>query len=135
VVRFFSWRVAPRWARVVLLGMVAWMAVLVLALGLCGGIPLRARTVGTILATARRVEVYYRKTGGLPGKLADLPVPDGEAERTTDAWGQELIYSVAGADRFTLTSLGRDGVVGGSGEDEDLRRTFRIVRGEAEVEQ
>jgi hypothetical protein len=80
------------------------------------------------------VAIYYRKNGALPPGLGGLPVKDGWPERATDAWGRELIYSVEGADRFTLSSLGRDGVEGGVGDDRDLRRTFRVVRGEAEEE-
>ena len=40
-----------------------------------------------------------------------------------DPWGNAYIYASDRADEFTLESLGRDGEVGGQGEDADLRTT------------
>ena len=40
-----------------------------------------------------------------------------------DPWGNAYIYASDRADEFTLESLGRDGDVGGQGEDADLRTT------------
>lgn len=38
-----------------------------------------------------------------------------------DPWGREYVYSSSSPDEFTLSTLGRDGVEGGSGEDADVR--------------
>jgi general secretion pathway protein G len=37
-----------------------------------------------------------------------------------DPWGRPFVYVLLAADRFVLTSLGRDGVEGGDGYDRDL---------------
>ncbi len=42
-------------------------------------------------------------------------------EGLIDPWGRRYLYRFPGADRaFDVLSLGRDGQVGGSGEDEDI---------------
>jgi general secretion pathway protein G len=81
------------------------------------------------------VQLYYIDTGrypteaeGLGALLADPggatgwrgPYLDGEAD-LTDPWGRPFLYvSPAEAAPFSLSTLGRDGVAGGQGEDSDI---------------
>lgn len=44
------------------------------------------------------------------------------ADALIDPWGREYIYDAPSSERgFQVTSLGRDGILGGSGEDADLQ--------------
>lgn len=86
---------------------------------------------------AGALETYKIDTGHYPttemGLVALEAAPEGEVNWAgpylrrggvpLDPWGQSYIYSSPGADQFTLASLGRDGLVGGQGEDADLQTT------------
>jgi general secretion pathway protein G len=74
---------------------------------------------------------YPTETDGL-GALRTAPVDEGRRARwrgpylrreaPPDPWGRPWIYRVPGAssaDGYDLYSLGRDGRIGGTGEDED----------------
>ena len=79
------------------------------------------------------VELYYLSTGFYPtdeeglGALVDAPA--GQAgwsgpyiqnrSALTDPWGHAYIYART-ASGYVITSLGRDGKVGGDGEDADI---------------
>ena len=84
------------------------------------------------------VELYYVDLGRYPTEQEGLKVllsrpaqagnwagPYLEAtEALSDPWGREFIYQNPGTGGrpFSISSLGRDGVTGGSGEDGDLDR-------------
>lgn len=98
---------------------------------LCVGvIPDRALTLSDMHVTSVRIGEYRRLHGTMPPDLRALPEREGFVNRTTDAWGRPLLYSVDG-DRFTLGSLGADGVPGGEGDDADLSETYVFEDGEA----
>lgn len=44
-----------------------------------------------------------------------------------DPWGNTYLYQSNSADHFTLSSLGRDGVAGGDGEDADLQTSTELA--------
>jgi hypothetical protein len=89
-------------------------------------------TVTAITETRVRIDIYLANHDGtLPPTLAVLPLRGGYANRTTDGWNRPLIYQIEG-DGFSLTSLGRDGVSGGSGPDADVTEKFRVVDGKLE---
>jgi hypothetical protein len=91
-------------------------------------IPPRSMTLTAIGETQSRIEIYVGGGGNKPPDTLDLlPMRDGYMNRTTDGWKRPLIY-VRADDTFSLTSLGRDGVPGGTGDDEDVVRRFRIAR-------
>jgi general secretion pathway protein G len=78
------------------------------------------------------LELYYLDTGKYPENLKDLiEASSGEATwqgpylkrkaGLNDPWGKAYIYKLPGEHgNFDLSSLGRDGAVGGEGEDKDL---------------
>ncbi len=81
---------------------------------------------------ASAVELYYLDTGSYPAAdkgLTALTGSDGapgwngpylkDAAGIQDPWGRPYAYETTGAG-FRVTSLGRDGKPGGSGEDADL---------------
>lgn len=81
------------------------------------------------------VQLFYIDAGRYPSGAEGLSVlfdgPAGlgrwngpyleTADALIDPWGREYIYGAPSNDGdFTITSLGRDGVAGGTGEDADL---------------
>jgi len=94
--------------------------------------PKLSMTETDIAETSCRIGILFGQQGHLPPDLSTLPVRKGYANRATDAWDRPLMYSVNSADGFTLSSFGRDGVVGGQGEDADVVRRFRIKIGVVE---
>lgn len=81
---------------------------------------------------ASAVELYYLDVGSYPPAdkgLAALTAPDGapgwngpylkDASGIQDPWGRPYGYETADSS-FRVTSLGRDGKPGGTGEDADL---------------
>ena len=78
-----------------------------------------------ITETHVRMHLYLLEHRECPESLSQLPKRDGYMNRTTDGWDRPLIYSVDDGGVITLSSLGRDGVVGGTGDDRDITRRFR----------
>jgi general secretion pathway protein G len=108
------------------------LACTTLELGLSGcgidRIPKKDETITAIDETSVRIGIYYQQNAHLPESLSDLPKRNGYVNKLTDAWDRPLIYKVAG-NEFTLSSLGKDGAIGGEGEDADLVRRYKIVGG------
>ena len=90
----------------------------------------------------RMIEVYRRDRKSLPQSLKEIrsinevhhEFDSDERSNPLDAWGRPFVYSVDG-NHYTVSSLGRDGRLGGVGLDcdlsnndswpEDARPTFR----------
>lgn len=56
-----------------------------------------------------RIDMYARQRKAIPLSLDVLPVRQGHANATTDAWGRPLCYEVRSDGVISLTSLGWDG--------------------------
>lgn len=84
---------------------------------------------------ASAVQLFYVDTGRFPSEAEGLSVllarPAGDAawngpympteEALVDPWARDYLYEPPANDgSFSIRSLGRDGAVGGSGEDADL---------------
>jgi hypothetical protein len=89
-------------------------------------IPPRAMTLTAMSETAARIGLYF-------GRNKRLPTDLGYANRSADGWGRPLIYTIDAFDAFTLRSLGRDGNVGGTGDDADVSLQYRIVDGRVQT--
>lgn len=89
-------------------------------------------TLSTVGATRTRLAKYYSANRRLPRSLAELPLPDKDQDSSTkDAWGRELGYSYTKESTIiivTLWSLGKDGKLGGEGEEADLVEVFSLPR-------
>jgi hypothetical protein len=81
-------------------------------------------TKTAITETFARISIYAQTNRAVPSSLAVLPKRDGYANRTTDGWGRSLQYSLSTDGIITLTSFGRDGKPGGSGEDADTSESY-----------
>ena len=82
--------------------------------------PRNAVTPTAIVETHYRIHLFAEQNGRLPKHLSELPKRDEYANRTVDLWGRELIYNIDVNGTITLGSYGRDGEVGGVGEDADM---------------
>lgn len=128
---------------VTLLEMLVVLAIIALVIGL--GAPRlmesfgRARSQAAEVALASlkgAVQLYYVDTGRHPSEAEGLaalmaapagvagwrgPYLDGD-EDLADPWGRPFLYAAPGAAGrpFDLSTLGRDGQLGGSGEDSDI---------------
>jgi type II secretion system (T2SS) protein G len=67
---------------------------------------------------------YVRAHGQLPASLDDLPKTRTVTYPTNDAWNRPIAFEFSSSGTFTLRSLGRDGVAGGSGDDHDIVISF-----------
>lgn len=100
------------------------------------------QTDGAISSYRMRLEEYYAVNHKLPNSLAELPnksEPPADAslrekERvknhiftTKDGWGKELGYSFDENKIITIWSLGKDGIVGGEGENSDIVDVFKVT--------
>ena len=84
--------------------------------------------------TKRRIIRYLQGHGRLPDSLLELAKMPGYENRICDAWGRMLIYEVLPNGDISLTSFGRDGKAGGSGEDTDMTGIFTPLTPEGQPE-
>src|SRR4051794_39780777 len=82
-------------------------------------VPPRSLTFGHMHMMKRRFLRYAAGNDSLPKGLKELPHIQGYANEVTDGWGQPILWKIDG-DEVTLTSFGRDGKPGGTGEDADI---------------
>jgi hypothetical protein len=88
----------------------------------------REMTITRLHVLSSRITIHFRQTGALPRALDDLPAVPHRDSSTVDGWDHPILYSVDG-DEITLSSLGRDGKVGGGGDDADRSYTFNVRTG------
>jgi hypothetical protein len=101
------------------------LAVLVIVFALfVDTVPPRSVTATNMHMMKRRTLRYAAANGSLPTSLDQLPRIEGYVNEVADGWGRPIRWRVEG-DEVTLTSYGRDGVPGGTGEDADMVGVFR----------
>jgi len=96
--------------------------------GPCGGPP-KARIQNDLKAIVAAAEIFQLHCGSYPRTLEELRSGRCEGgedagvslESILDPWGNESGYELSPSGKPRASCLGRDGVPGGSGEDEDLR--------------
>lgn len=80
----------------------------------------RRRAKDEMIALGRALFDYFGSRRRYPQSLQDLPKSD--TLPLVDPWGGEYHYSTSsGGQRYRLECFGRDGLQGGSGDDQDLR--------------
>ena len=101
----------------VILAGVAGLAVLSMSGLFVDRIPPQAATSTRMNVLKRLVLQYAQSHGQLPAAL------DAVSDRIQDAWKRDIHFEVSGG-VIVFRSLGRDGTVGGGGEDADIVRSF-----------
>ena len=61
----------------------------------------------------------------IPSDLDSLPKISGKMNDVNDAWGRPILFQRDG-DEVTLSSLGRDGKLGGTGADREITGVFSV---------
>lgn len=85
-------------------------------------------TNSAIIESFARVQLYAKANRVAPPSLDALPKRKGYANQITDGWHRPLHYRLASDGVITLTSLGKDGKPGGTGEDADISVSYRSRR-------
>jgi hypothetical protein len=75
-----------------------------------------------------RIQIYAETNHSVPPSLNALPKRKGYANQITDGWHRPLLYRVTPDGVITITSLGRDGKLGGAGEDADISVNYHSKR-------
>jgi hypothetical protein len=102
------------------------LAVLVVVFALfVDTVPPRSVTHTNMHMMKRRILRHAVANGLLPKSLDQLPRIEGYVNEVTDGWGRTILWRVEG-DEVILTSYGRDGVPGGTGQDADMVGVFRV---------
>ena len=117
--------------RLIIILAIVTVAVVVLASCFVDRIPPRAMTATRMHGLKRRVLQYAQSHSELPKSLATLPTLGGYDSSVQDGWKKAIIFEVSVSGVVSFRSFGRDGVVGGSGDDSDIVRSFpsRDVQG------
>ena len=97
-------------------------------------IPARTLTFNRLTSSRTRLARYYSVHHDVPRFLSDLPQWDDKDASTKDGWERELGYAFQSSkDKdvvvVTLWSLGRNGTIGGDGEDADIVEQFQFFEG------
>jgi hypothetical protein len=78
----------------------------------------------SIIETFVRIDLYAKQNRCPPPSLDVLPRREGYVNRTIDGWNRPLQYHIGTDGLITLVSFGRDGKIGGSGEDADISQSY-----------
>ena len=87
-------------------------------------IPQRSLTTTRMHVVKRRVLQYAQSHNQLPASLSVLPEMSGYDNSVQDSWNRNFIYEIDSTGNVTLKSYGKDGVVGGDGENADMIGVF-----------
>lgn len=94
-------------------------------------IPPRSVTIGNMQVMKRRLIIFAAFHNKLPATVDELPPLAGFVSDNVDGWGRKIIMIIDG-DLVKLISRGRDGLIGGNGEDQDVQGEFLIKKSNGE---
>ena len=88
----------------------------------------RERALWDLGSLTHALKTHAQRTGQLPPAEAWPTLVDAGLLETepVDPWGRPYVFSVAEDGGATVSSLGADGQVGGTGADEDLVHPFTV---------
>lgn len=86
-------------------------------------IPPQSMTGNSMHMMKRRILRFAAHHNTLPTSIDQFPHFEGYHNGVKDGWGKPILWKVDG-NTVVLTSYGRDGVPGGSGEDADMVGVF-----------
>lgn len=81
-------------------------------------------TITRLTLTEVRIKNYWQSNNRLPDQLSDLTPLSNRDNSTADGWGRPIKYTKVLPSTVTLSSLGKDGIAGGTDDDSDLTFTF-----------
>jgi hypothetical protein len=77
-----------------------------------------------LIITYNRIESYWNEHGRVPSRADELPQQNGRDCALADGWGRRFDWESAGKATVRVSSFGRDGKPGGSGDDADMTVVF-----------
>ncbi len=86
--------------------------------------PRRAQTAATMLHLREEIAQFAIKNDRLPENLRELPAVFAKRINVDDEWGFAIRYTSRDGRIVVLTSIGSDGLEGGTGRAEDLVGVF-----------
>ena len=90
----------------------------------CGGVSKKSITITRMTVTKRRILLYAHQNNRLPKSLMEIPTLATFDNSIKDGWGRSFEYQINKNNTVTLKSWGRDGLLGGNGEDADIILSF-----------
>jgi len=87
-------------------------------------IPPANQTATRLAATKGRVEQYWQTHKRVPESIDQLPDAPHKNNSIQDGWGRPLIWESDGVRTVRISSLGQDGVKGGTGDNADSEVIF-----------
>src|SRR5437868_14045067 len=87
-------------------------------------IPAKNLTETRMAVTYYRIQRFWNAHGKVPATPGELPEKEQKDCSMIDGWGRKLKWESDGKTKVKVWSLGRDGKLGGSGEDADLEFVF-----------
>lgn len=112
-----------RWVLALIVGAVV---VAGIAVALVDVAPKRALTDGNMMKLRDEIAAYAVKNNRLPENLRQLPAVQAGRVESDDRWGFPIRYSVREGRIVLLTSIGPDGLEGGTAHGEDLVGVFDV---------
>jgi hypothetical protein len=88
-------------------------------------VPPNALTHARMHVMKRRILRFASVHGVLPKTADQLPRMNGYDNGVVDGWGRPILWHIDG-EKVTMTSYGRDGIPGGTGEDVDMIGVFSV---------
>jgi hypothetical protein len=108
--------------------LLATLVVITAAMLLVDIVPHHSMTYGAMHMCKLRVLRYAQQHGSLPASLNDTKSIEGFDSSITDAWDVVFEYSVDTNDVVTFRSLGKDKILGGTGDNADMIGVFPARR-------
>jgi hypothetical protein len=81
-------------------------------------------TRSTLEYTYIRVQKFWNENGKVPMSANELPEEPHHDCSMADGWGRDLFWQSDGVSIVRIWSLGKDGKLGGAGDDVDLEIVF-----------
>jgi Type II secretion system (T2SS), protein G len=110
--------------RFILAGLIL-VAVCGIALQFVDTVPPNALTHARMHVMKRRIVRFASANDVLPKTVDQLPHMNGYDNGVLDGWGHRILLQIDGG-KVTMTSYGRDGIPGGTGEDVDMIAVFSV---------
>lgn len=91
-------------------------------------IPPKCLTDTRLSVIQNRLQMFWNQYEKVPTTIDELPEQKNLDCSTKDGWGHEFYWKSDGISRVEVWSLGRDGTLGGTNEDADVKIVFEAIK-------
>ena len=103
--------------KIILLFVIIVLSIFAVLLFDAARIPPGRRTLGKLVHLGYRIGDYVEQNNMMPPDLSCLSIP---TNAITDEWGNEIKYVICDEKSCSITSLGKDGRLGGNNKNRGL---------------